>query len=83
MNRASAVEGASSVLVAEDMSPAERDEFISMLSTSAHVLVEEIRSHRILMSAEKGKLAIMIECCDSLDALRSAAGLCPTFGCWE
>ena len=77
MNRASAVEGASSVLADEDMSPEERADFIGMLAVSARALVEEIRSQRTLLAAEKGELAVQSTDCDSLKALQDAARRLP------
>jgi signal transduction histidine kinase len=80
MNRASAVEGVSSVLADEDMSPEERTDFIGMLAVSARALVEEIRSQRTLLAAEKGDLAVTSTICDSLKALQDAVGACHAFG---
>lgn len=80
MNRASAVEGVSNVLAAEQMPEEEQARFIEMLSSSAHALVEEIRSQRILLSAEKGDLAVVKTKVDSLAALQDAAAACQSFG---
>jgi len=80
MNRASAVQGVSSVLADEEMSPEERADFIGMLAVSARALVEEIRSQRTLLAAEKGDLAVTITDCDSLTALQDAVGACQAFG---
>lgn len=80
MNRASAVEGVSNVLAAEQMPEEEQARFIEMLSSSAHALVEEIRSQRILLSAEKGDLAVVKTKVDSLAALHDAVAACQSFG---
>lgn len=80
INRASAVEGISSALADDEMLPEERADFIAMLSVSARALVEEIRSHRTLLAAEKGELAVENSDCDSLRALQNAAAACQTFG---
>ncbi|HLK63944.1 MAG TPA: HAMP domain-containing sensor histidine kinase [Bryobacteraceae bacterium] len=80
MNHAGAVEGVSRELADEEMSPEERSEFVGMLSISARSLVEEIRSHRTLIAAEKGELTVKRTACNSLEALRSAAAACRAFG---
>ena len=81
LNRASAVESVSNVLAEEDISPEERHQFIGSLSISARALVEEICSHRTLLAAEKGELAVRESTdCDSLEALQQAADACQTFG---
>ncbi|MGJ5817199.1 sensor histidine kinase [Paludibaculum fermentans] len=80
MNRASAVEGVSTVLAGEQMPQEEQAEFIEMLSTSAHALVEEIRSQRMLLSAERGDLAVVKSEVDSLNALHDAVAACRSFG---
>jgi len=83
MNRASAVEGASGVLADADLSSEERADFIRMLSVSAHALVEEIRSQRTLLAAERGELAVRNTSGDSLKALQDAAAACQAFGLAE
>jgi len=83
LNRASAVEGVSGVLSGEDTSPEEQAEFIAMLSVSARALVDEIRSYRTLLAAEKGELAVAHTECESLQALQDAAGVCHAFGFGE
>ena len=83
LNLAGAVEGVSSVLAGEDMSPGERAEFVGMLSVSARALVEEIRSQRTLLAAERGELAVEHTDSDSLAALRDAAAACRGFGLAE
>ena len=83
MNLAGAVEGVSSLLSGGDMSPEERADFIGMLSVSARALVEEIRSHRTLLAAERGDLAVESKDCDSLEALRDAVAVCQAFGSAE
>ena len=80
MNRASAVEGISSALADDDMRPEARVEFIAMLAVSAHALVDEIRSHRTLLAAERGELAIDNADCNSLQALQNAVAACQAFG---
>jgi signal transduction histidine kinase len=80
INRASAVQGASNLLADEEMSPVERADFVAMLSVSARALVEEIRSHRMLLAAEKGELTVERNACDSLQALQDAAAACQSFG---
>jgi len=80
MNRAAAVEGVTSALAGEDISPEERRDFIRMLAVSARALVEEIRSHRTLLAAEKGALAFQRGDCDSLEALQDAVAVCRAFG---
>jgi signal transduction histidine kinase len=80
MNRAAAVEGASSVLATENLLPEERANFTEMLSVSAHALGEEIRSHRMLLSAERGQLAVESRDCDSLETLQEATVACRAFG---
>lgn len=80
MNRASAVEGVSTVLAGERMPEEEQAEFLQMLSTSSHALVEEIRSQRMLLSAERGELAVVKSEVDSLSALHDAAAACRSFG---
>ncbi|MGJ5814867.1 sensor histidine kinase [Paludibaculum fermentans] len=80
MNRASAVEGVSTVLAGEQMPQEEQAEFIEMLSTSAHALVEEIRSQRMLLSAEQGDLSVVKAEVDSLTALHDAVAACRSFG---
>ena len=80
MNRASAVQGISNVLADLDMSPEERADFIGMLSVSARALVDEIRSHRTLLSAENGELAVEVADSDSLRALLDAVAACQAFG---
>jgi hypothetical protein len=83
MNRAGAVEGVSSILAGECLSPQERTEFIGMLSVSAHALVEELRSHRTLLAAETGDLAVERTVCHSLEALQNAAIACQASGSAE
>lgn len=80
MNRASAVEGVSGLLADVDLSPEERADFIGMLSVSAHALVEEIRSQRTLLSAERGDLNVRKTACDSMMALQDATAACLAFG---
>ena len=79
MNRASAVEGVTSVLQEEDIPEHERAEFLGILSSSAGALVEEIRSQRMLLAAERGVLASERIDCNSLDALHRAADSCRPF----
>jgi hypothetical protein len=80
LNRASAVQGASRVLDDDDISSAERAEFTGMLSDSARALVDEIRSHRMLLAAERGELTAERASCDTLQALQEAATACIPFG---
>jgi signal transduction histidine kinase len=83
LNLAGAVEGVSSVLAGEDISSAERAEFVGILSVSARALVEEIRSQRTLLAAEKGELTVEHRDCDSWTALWDAAAACRGFGLAE
>jgi signal transduction histidine kinase len=62
------------------MQPEERADFIRMLSVSARALVEEIRSQRTLLAAEKGELAVESTDCDSLEAIEDAVAACQAFG---
>jgi signal transduction histidine kinase len=83
MNRASAVAGVSNALAGEGTLPEERARFIGMLAASSHDLVEEIRSQRTLLAAEKGELAVASAGRDSLQALRDAVDACQAFGSGE
>jgi len=83
MNRASAVEGVSEVLADTETSVRDRDEFIGMLSFSSRALVEEIRSQRTLLAAEKNELAVERADCNSRDLLVRAAAVCRPFGLAE
>ena len=83
LNRASAVQGVSGVLADDDISCEERAEFIGMLSDSSRALVDEIRSHRMLLAAERGELTVERGACDSLQALQEAAAACRPFGIAE
>jgi PAS domain-containing protein len=83
LNLAGAVEGFSSLLAGDDMSPGERAEFVGMLSVSARALVEGIRGQRTLLAAERGELTVERTDCDSLAALRDAAAACRGFGLAE
>ena len=80
MNRAGALEGVCDVLTGEDLVPAERANFVGMLSVTAHALGEEIGSHRTLLSAEKGELAVENRDCESLRTLQDATAACRAFG---
>lgn len=80
MNRAGALEGVSTILADEDLSPAERTDFVAMLSVAARALVDEIRSQRTLLAAEKGELAVQSTDCESLELLRNAAAASQAFG---
>ena len=80
LNRASAVQGVSSLLEGEELSADERADFIGMLSVSARAMVDEIRSQRTLLAAERGDLAVESVDCDSMETLQDAAGACHAFG---
>lgn len=80
LNRASAVQGVSSLLAGDELSAEERAHFIRMLSVSARAMVDEIRSHRTLLAAENGDLAVENADCDSLEALRDAVAACRMYG---
>ncbi|MGC4055651.1 MAG: HAMP domain-containing sensor histidine kinase [Paludibaculum sp.] len=80
MNRASAVEAVSRLLAGERMPEEEQAQFMEMLSTSAHALVEEIQSQRILLAAEKGELPVVKTRVDSRAVLQDAVAACHSFG---
>jgi len=80
MNRASAVEGVSEMLIEGDCSQEESAELMRMLSTSARALVEDVRSQRTLLAAERRELAVNVTACDSLAAVRDAVAACRAFG---
>jgi signal transduction histidine kinase len=80
LNRASAIQGVSGLLAGEDLSAEERTHFIRMLSISARAMVDEIRSHRTLLDAENGDLAVEKADCDSLETLAGAVAACQMYG---
>lgn len=83
LNLAGAVEGVSGLLTAGGAPPEENAGLVAMLSTSASALVEEIRSQRTLLDAEKGGLAVDRKACDAFQALENAADACRPFGFFD
>ena len=80
MNRACAVKSISDVLARDDIAPEARADYMGMLSVSAYALVDEIQSQCTLHAAEKGDLAVTMNDCDSLEALKAAVAACRAFG---
>ena len=83
LNLAGAVEGVSTLLSTGGVPAEENAVLHTALSVSARALVEEIRSQRTLLAAEKGDLAVDRKACDASQALESAAAACRSFGFFE